>query len=776
MKQDFTKNYERWIDGLTKDQFDSLMKVFIKEFWSVENVTITDGKGDGGIDVKIFEDKKNKKIPLQITIDKKVYPKLNRDLIKIEKLIHKNGYSDNFYFFYSHGAAESKVIELTDNARIDHSINLHIFDNKVISSHLDKPKFVLSRQTLRQLLGGFVREEKTYFDENQKLYYDYLSYADGSNHLKESFIKSFVLNLLYDSDDFKSELNGITEQINNEFNINVTLEYCERLLKDLFEQEKIFKHEGDFVKLSNEEILNIKSVKENSNILEGEFLSLLQELINCFNSKLEIRIVINHLEKIYESNNKIDLIEISDSFESSHLNKSVSEFHKYVKDCFDNNDDYKTFLNKVFQLCSENTYMINLSAGKLYKNLMDNPDFYAYTNRTNKEVYIDTPVLIYLFLSMRDNNFNYNNYRYNVVLELFSIINNNDGYINFSTTQLYITELADHISNAIKLIALDDIGVFEILGGSNNELVNLYEAAKKEEKFEGGLREFIESFGISVKRVDSESDNEYLTQYIIKLFKDNNIQIDDVPPYNRKYQTKKDYDRIEKALGGIYANENINRRPRSLLFDSLLIEHINEFENELIDPTIMTWDNTFQSFRKEFYPKNPNFKYWHLFTPGKFIDHLSLLRFKINGAAISKEVLALIETEYDVVDGIKKLSDVLSSIVDLKSSSGVKLSKGLADIRETYVYQINKDQNIKINNDEVQPIDNAFLKLVDYYYDKEGEYSIKDFNKALSFDVVVNELLNILKSESEYYLKNKKYSSSYKNKFDEIISLNLKNA
>lgn len=714
MKQDFTKNYERWIDGLTKDQFDSLMRIFIKEYWNVETVIITDGKGDGGIDVKIFEDKRNRKIPLQITIDKNVYPKLQKDLVKIEKLVHDNEYSDNFYFFYSHGAAESKIIELKDEARIKHSINLELFDNKRIAAQIEQPNFVFTREKLRHLLGEFVRDENEYFDESQKLYYDYLSYADGSNELKESFIKSFVLNYLYESENCKSNLEGIIDKINQEFNISVTEDYLSRLLKKLFENGKITRCNQGIVQLSEQEIINIKSIKDNSSLLEGEFLSLLQEKINEFDSNLEIRVVVNHLKEIYESNNKIDFIEISDRIEESNINEAVSQFHNYVKHCFNSKDDYKLFINKVFQLCSENTYLINLSAGNLYKNLMDNPEFSAYTRRTNKEVFIDTPVLIYLFLQMRENNFHYNNYKFNVAKELNNIIQKNDNYLNFNTTQLYITELTEHVTKAIKLIELDNLGVFDILGGSNNGIVNLYEAAKKEAQFEKGLQEFIESYGISVERVDAEDDNEYLNQYLTKLFKDNYVKVDDVPPYNKNYQTKKNFDRIEKTLAEVYSRNEINRKPRSLLFDALLIGHINEFQDEMIDPTIITWDKSFQFFRKEFHPKNPNFKYWHLFTPGKFIDHLSLLQFKINGSVISKEILALIETEYDVVEGIRKLSDVLSSIVDLKSATGVKLSKGLADIRSTYIYQINKEQNIKIDNSDNQPVDNVFLQLIDY--------------------------------------------------------------
>ena len=152
---DYSKNYIKWIEGLTKDQFDIFIKSFIKDFWQVENVVITDGKGDAGIDVKILEGRKNKKIPLQITVDKNVYNKLEKDLVKINDLIEKFGYSDVFYFYYSRGAAEGKVIELTEKARTDYSMDLKIFDHKVIASYLDNPGYENTRSVLRNFLRIF---------------------------------------------------------------------------------------------------------------------------------------------------------------------------------------------------------------------------------------------------------------------------------------------------------------------------------------------------------------------------------------------------------------------------------------------------------------------------------------------------------------------------------------------------------------------------------------------------------------------------------------------
>ena len=92
---DYSKTYARWIEGFTKDQFDDFIKVFIKDYWNVDTVSITDGSGDGGLDVKVFKNRKGRKLPLQITIDKNTIPKLKKDLIKIEELISK---LDKFHF------------------------------------------------------------------------------------------------------------------------------------------------------------------------------------------------------------------------------------------------------------------------------------------------------------------------------------------------------------------------------------------------------------------------------------------------------------------------------------------------------------------------------------------------------------------------------------------------------------------------------------------------------------------------------------------------------
>ncbi|WP_396589891.1 hypothetical protein [Allomuricauda sp. R78024] len=767
----YTKNYVNWIDGLTKDQFDDFIKAFIMDYWKIETVSITDGTNDGGIDVKIIEDKKSKKIPIQITVDKNLYGKLGKDLTKVSKLIDEHDYSNSFFFYYSKGASEDKVIDLVDLAREDFSIDLKLFDNKLIATYLDKPNFYRSRESLRQVFGDFFNDEESYFDENQKMYFDYLSYADDSQELKERFITSFILNEFYKSSDNETTIGSIVEKVKKEFGAQTSENYCARLINLLSTNKKIEKCTNGNFKLTDSERRLIKEIRENSKLSEREFSSKLQNLINKKDSELEIRLVIEKLNAIFESQHEIDISEISSLTSEEGTNKEIKEFYDYVKGCFGESLNYKQFLEDVFNLCIENNFLAKISAGKLFKNLMDNPEFSEYSRRTNKEVFIDTPVLIYLLLVLKEKDYKYDNYKFKIAKELFDLISSDDESACYNTTQHYIKELGDYFKNAARLIPIQESGLFDSLGGSKNEILNFYMSLKKDKIFTNSFKEFIESFGVNVSRIESDEQNNYLDQYLIRLFKDNGISIDDVPAYNTDFYNKYDYGRIEKTIAEIYSRSGISRKPRSLKFDSLLFMHIYSIKEDLVDPTVITWDKSFNLFRKEFQPKNPNFRYWHLFTPGKFLDHISLLKFKINGGAISNEILSMIETDYEVIKRVRKLSDVLTSIIDLKSSSGINLTKGLADIRETYVYEINKEHDEKVDSTEIQPVDEAVSNLVDYYSSSIGKYNFDDFVESLRDQSVINQLLVMLEDEMNYFIKYNKLSTKYKKRFDKIIKV-----
>lgn len=769
--KDFSKNVIRWIAGLTKDQFDEFVKVFIKDYFKVETVSLTDGKGDGGIDIQIFQNKILKKIPIQLTVDSNVYNKLEKDFVKIYKTIENHKYSDNFYFFYSKGAAREKVDDLKEIAKRDFSIGLEVFDNKLISTYLEKADFYLSREKLRELLGEFLEEENTYFDEKDKMYFDLLNHNSDSVELKERFIYAYTLNEFLNSKNNTLIKNEIQQKLEDEFNLQNPEYYTNKVIEKLISKGKIELIEGKY-KLGDEEKNNLVNIKKDADLLEREFISGLQEVLKRFEGNIELKVIIDKIHEIFKKYNEIDLNEINENIDNSNSDNFVlNELISYVKENLKNNQETQKFITEVVNLCSINDFIIKVSAGKLYRDLVNSDDFDAYSRRLNKEVFFDTPVLIYLLLAMKQEVFDYDNYRYKIAKNLFQFISENYDNTIFNTIEPYIVELADYLNSTIKLIPIFETGLLESLGGSSNEILNFYLKLKEDSSIEESFEDFIRDFGISIEMVLREDNNNYLQQFLIRLFKDNNINIDEVYKYDTNYQTRNEFSNVSKTLGEIYARGELKRNPRSLKFDSLFFMHIYDSSIDLVDPTVITWDNTFREFRSIYQSKNPSLRYWHLFKPGKFLDHISLLNFKINGEAISNEVLAMIDIEFEVVKGVKKLSDVLASIVDLKSASGTKLTKGLIEIRDLYIYEINKDQSkeIEVTSETLQPVDQIVSNVFDYYTKNESEYSLENFTFMLKQDDAIDEVIEILKNESDYYLKYNIYSESYKTKFDKLI-------
>ena len=129
----------------------------------------------------------------------------------------------------------------------------------------------------------------------------------------------------------------------------------------------------------------------------------------------------------------------------------------------------------------------------------------------------------------------------------------------------------------------------------------------------------------------------------------------------------------------------------------------------------------------------------------------------------------MIEAEFEVIEGVRKIADTLASIIDLRSSRGIALSRGLADIRDINIYQINKENSDDHIIKDNQAVDNIVSELVDYYSNTKGEFGFNDFINSLQIDEVVDELLNILKEENNHYMKYSQTTRTYKDKYDKLI-------
>jgi len=118
-----TKNLVNILESCEKQEFDKIVKSYLKEIHDFKRVVITDGKDDTGIDIKVF-DLNGQSIQYQLTTqksqtnqEKKQFGyKLVKDIKKAKENSENFDYSSTLFFFYSKSLPRKKIFKGFFNA------------------------------------------------------------------------------------------------------------------------------------------------------------------------------------------------------------------------------------------------------------------------------------------------------------------------------------------------------------------------------------------------------------------------------------------------------------------------------------------------------------------------------------------------------------------------------------------------------------------------------------------------------------------------------------
>ena len=69
------------IKGLSKEEFDELVRIFQLSYLHNSEAIIVDGANDGGCDIKVFQNKREIKKCVQVTVQKQIELKLTKLLM-----------------------------------------------------------------------------------------------------------------------------------------------------------------------------------------------------------------------------------------------------------------------------------------------------------------------------------------------------------------------------------------------------------------------------------------------------------------------------------------------------------------------------------------------------------------------------------------------------------------------------------------------------------------------------------------------------------------------
>ena len=135
---DFKEEYKNIITTLSEALFRDFVKQYVMSYWNTDEVEITDGPWDGGVDIVYYKNEIAQKKNIQITVQDKFEVKLMKDVEKSKRNVDKYGYQSSLYFFISKPISHSKKDDLIDNAERNYDISLKIFDANKLASDIER--------------------------------------------------------------------------------------------------------------------------------------------------------------------------------------------------------------------------------------------------------------------------------------------------------------------------------------------------------------------------------------------------------------------------------------------------------------------------------------------------------------------------------------------------------------------------------------------------------------------------------------------------------------
>ena len=476
------------IEGLSKEEFDELVKIFQRSYWQNTEIVNVDGTNDGGTDIKVFKNKKEQKRCIQITIQKQgLGLKLKNDLKKVSKKISNYGYSKMFEYYCSTSMSEENIEEYKKYAIDEYNIQLEIYDSKRLAqlNCKDVANYLYSLHD-----GIVLKPEQMNIDHATKTLYDLLANGKDTTDIKNSFVDSVIISILYEKAPIDiSELEIELEKRLGK-NIPDILHSVNRLKTD----RRIINNPDNkkLIQLSELEFSNVKEILANSIKVEKNFCNSFAEILAKYNINYNVDIL-NELKKLYKYNYSNDIDDSTKSDGSPYVNIFES-FKKYLLNLIGNKDNITLLINDIKLLCSTNNYLNKISASESFLSLYKSNKLEIYLNQKHKAIYLDTPAFVYLlcdFYGIGKNDWDNPFYR-----SMKSLIRIKEAYsdkISMYITTGYLGEVAGEIKKALQFARFESYPFFKDMGGTSNTLFNYYAYLKQEKLF---FEDDIENFDL----------------------------------------------------------------------------------------------------------------------------------------------------------------------------------------------------------------------------------------------------------------------------------------
>lgn len=697
------EEYKNIISTLSENMFRDFVKEYVKAYWKTDEVEITDGPWDGGVDLVFYKNNVPEKRNIQVTVQDKYETKLMNDVIKSKKNVDMYSYQSSLYFFISKPISHSKKDELNDKAERDYDISLRIYDANKLACDIERyPKV---RAFLMSLFSPKLLSKPT-FDIKNKVIYDMFTTGSNVANIKYDFINSFIQYYLLENS--KKTIDDIQKQVNTQLTDNLSqktilsqLDYQVKrgiLVKDNFQRYSLSATtRGEFEKL-----------RETSEILLQSLVLTIQQCLEKYGLHKFTNQVCNKLIELYNAHYNSEIEEISQSRDSKNISehKVFEDLEGYLK-TLPYTGEVNTVVKDILLSVSDNVYLNKIAVTTMFTNLFKSNSFEEYFSVFKKNIYLDTQVLLQV-ICWSFKNTDYDDMQYGAVKYLMQQVTSQKDKVCLLTTREYVEEAVYHLWEAYQLQRLLQIPAITELGPSKNVFFNFYlHLLNIGEAIYADFTDFLYDLLGDDISVEGMGQNEFIHEIsgrIEKILEYCGIEVITTRYYDELRVAQKEYD--------LHLLDKRYSKPRRaqnndlicMLYLSEECNHINPDSNLLDEPFFITWDSTFYTFRKKFLNKFKGRSYFYIYTPMKFANRLSVMNLKINTACINYDIISLAENNFKYSNESISFIDTLSSFFRSDDANNWKLGQKLATMRK----QQEEDSEISdfsVGRQVYQPVD-----------------------------------------------------------------------
>lgn len=750
------------IKGLTKEEFDELVYIFQTSYLHNEAVLV-DGTNDGGCDIRIFQNNREIKKCIQITVQKQIENKLKNDLQKASNMISKYQYSDRFDFFCSIPVSNEKIEEYKKIAIDTYDIELDIYDATRLSQ-LNCTEMVNYIYSLHKDI--ILNPEQMNIDKATKTLYDLLANGKDSSDIKNSLVDSVIIAILYEKAPISISL------LKNELEIRLGKDIPDifHLVNNLKSDQRVVKDQQDdkLLCLSESECENVQEILSLSAKTERDFCSELSMILSKYKIDNSAKIL-DELKRVYKYyySNDIDSHKTNDETANA---KIFEDFKKYILNIITNKDEIDLLILDIKRLCENNSYLNKISASESFLSLYKSNQLESYLNQKQKNIYLDTPAFVYLLCTYYgiDNN-DWENPFYRSMKNLLKLKKAYPNKINLYILKDYLGEVAGEIQKALQYARFEKYPFFKDLGDTSNTLYNYYNYLKQEELFE--IADNITSFEDFIYQLGLDNTNPNDNKFYNNVL---NFLYDVADTYKIGIVERisdERYNDIKVMYEKILLHKDKNKSDTAIRNDANQVITLMQTETNA-DLYFATWDTSIYLLRDKILDtiNYGTYHYFNIYNPAKLSNKIALENFNIDESALTNEIFAYADKKYDISNRVKSLIEIIAPF--LKDSGSDKLLRKLARLRKTQL-QDSESMRENSNEDKNLPIEEVVMLLIpDKERIKQNANIIDKFSLFMSMEENADYIIDIVTEVSK--LKNYKLYD-FSEYFEKINSIELSN-